>query len=215
MDETIRSFKISAWKRTVETAGCMIGAIRTLREINKKSGAPLFSLLDVSVTSPDGKPLPNIVFIRGHAVVVVPLLVNEATGEERFLMVRQHRVGNGMLTLEFPAGMLDHENDTPVAVARKELYEETGLSVGEQQLIPLSPTPLYSSAGASDEAVYYYGCKIKLQDRDFRGLENSYRENSSEHEFITVALLTRSEAEPQINSIQAMLGFNLFYSKFA
>ncbi|MBN1757035.1 MAG: NUDIX hydrolase [Chitinispirillaceae bacterium] len=214
MNEETSSFKISSWKETVESAGCRVNDITTLQKINKRSGAPLFSLLDVSVTSPDGKPLPNIVFIRGHAVVVVPLLINNTTGEERFLMVRQHRVGNGTLTLEFPAGMLDHESDMPIAVARKELFEETGLNIEENQLTPLWPTPLYSSAGASDEAIYYFGCKIRVEENEFNAFENRYRENSGEHEFITAVLLTRREAEPQINSIQALLGFHLFYYNF-
>lgn len=211
MNQNQLSFKVSVWRQTVEHAGCSIEAIKELHQITKKNGSPLFSLLDTKVTSPEGKPLPNIVFIRGNATVVVPLLTNMETGEKRFLMVRQFRIGSGALSLEFPAGMLDDENDTPATIASKELFEETGLDVEEQQLYPLWPSPLYSSAGASDEAIYYFGCRVQLTDKEFNSFRNRYRENSGEHEFITVSLLTREEAESQINSLQALLGFHLFF----
>jgi 8-oxo-dGTP pyrophosphatase MutT (NUDIX family) len=211
---TTDSFKIKAWRKSVEHAGCTISEVTTLQQLSKRDGSPLFSLLDVAVTSPEGRPLPNFVFIRGNATVVVPLLVNTSTGEERFLMVRQHRIGNGMLTLEFPAGMLDHENDDPASIARKELLEETGLSIPHSKLVPLWSSPLFSSAGASDEAIYYFGCRIELKNDRFVSFQNRVRENAGEREFITVTLLTYEEALPQINSIQALLGFSLFHNKF-
>ncbi len=211
---TSDSFKIEAWRKNVEQAGCTISEVNSLQQLTKRDGSPLFSLLDVTVASPDGRPLPNFVFIRGNATVVVPLLINTANGEERFLMVRQHRIGNGMLTLEFPAGMLDHEIDDPTSVARKELLEETGLSIPRDKLVPLWSAPLYSSAGASDEAIYYFGCRIEMKNDRFVSFQNRVRENAGEREFITVTLLTYEEALPQINSIQALLGFSLFHNKF-
>lgn len=214
MQQYAPSFKISSWQRSVTAAGCTINSVEELRRIDKKNGTPLFSLLRASVVSPEGNPLPDIVFIRGNATVVVPLLINAATGEERFLMVRQRRIGNGMLTLEFPAGMLDHEADDPALVAQKELFEETGLQIDKNQLQLLFPQPLFSSAGASDEAIYYFGCRIELQNEEFCSFKNRYRENSGEQEFITVTLLTRTEAELQVNSLQAILGFHLFSYKY-
>jgi DNA-binding NtrC family response regulator len=45
------------------------------------------------------------VVVRGNACVIVPLLANSDTGEEKYLMIYQRRSGNGRLSLEFPAGM--------------------------------------------------------------------------------------------------------------
>ena len=208
------SFKINAWKRSVTESGCTIHSLDELHRIGKKNGDHLFSLVNASVNSPEGNPLPNIVFIRGNATVVVPQLINRATGENRFLMVRQRRIGNGKLTLEFPAGMLDHENDDPREVACRELFEETGLQIDPNALIPLHPTPLNSSAGASDEAIFYFGCRIEVTPEEFISYNNRYRENSGEHEFITVTTCTSRDAVPQITSLQALLGFYLFFDKF-
>jgi len=214
MSESPTSFKTNQWYDDVIATGCTIHSVKQLNTINKRNGDPLFSLLDVEVSSPEGYRLPHIVFIRGHAVVVVPLLKNSDTGEERFLMVRQRRIGNGLLTLEFPAGMLDNKNDHPVDVAVRELSEETGLHISHNQLQPLINTPLYSSAGASDEAIFYFGCKVHLPDAEFSSFHQRSGGNSNENEHIIVELLERSEAEPQVSSLQARLGFFLFDQHF-
>lgn len=214
MNTPLHSFKTENWQQDVTAQGCNVLSIKEMQSIRKKNGDPLFTLLDVNVTSPEGYCLPNIVFIRGHATVVVPLLHNRDTREERFLMVRQRRIGNGMLTLEFPAGMLDHENDNPVDIAVKELFEETGLHIDSKQLHSLSNVPLYSSAGASDEAIYYFGCKIKLSNHDFSLFHLRRTGNPSENEHIMVELIERSVAEPQITSLQARLGLFLFDQHF-
>ena len=210
----LQSFKTEQWQKDVTAQGCNVITIKEMQSITKRNGDPLFSLLDVDVTAPEGYRLPRIVFIRGHATVIIPLLVNSDTGEERFLMVRQRRIGNGMLTLEFPAGMLDHKSDDPADIAVKELFEETGLYIKKNQLRPLSQVPLYSSAGASDEAIYYFGCKIELSGNEFTSFHLRSTGNSSENEHITVELIERSSAEPQITSLQARLGFYLFDQHF-
>jgi ADP-ribose pyrophosphatase len=57
-------------------------------------------------------------------VTVVPLLKTD-DGADAFLMVRQYRHGIERVTLEFPAGLVDH-GEPPEAAARRELGEETG-----------------------------------------------------------------------------------------
>lgn len=204
------SFKIEKWQQALIDAGCTVAATTPLAVVNKKNGDPLFSLIDAKVTDPEGHRMPNIVFIRGQAVVVVPELEDQSTGEIRFLMVRQRRIGNGQMCLEFPAGMIDHEHDEPVLVGVRELAEETGLTVTRDSLFPLVNVPLYSSAGASDEAIHFFGCTTTVSHDTFLSYCNKSRTNSEEGEYLTVALLTREEAEPQITSIQARLGFYLF-----
>jgi len=202
--------KISEWIDEVSLAGCTVKEIKTVQEIHKKNGDLLFALLDANVISPEGTRLPNIVFIRGHACVIVPLIKNKLTGEERFLMVSQRRIGNGQLSLEFPAGMLDNDTKDPAGVAIRELSEETGLILTREEIFPLSNQKLYSSAGASDEGIYLFGCIKELDDNAYRSLENRTGGNVDENEHITVNLISREDAMKRINSIQAMLGFFLF-----
>jgi ADP-ribose pyrophosphatase len=81
------------------------------------------------------------------AVVIVPVLLAE--GEPpRLVMVREFRVPVGDYVYGLPAGLAE-EGETPEAVARRELKEETGLEVGEVKKV--SPS-IYSSAGLTDES---------------------------------------------------------------
>ena len=45
------------------------------------------------------------------------------------ILVRQHRIAVGRLTLEIPAGKLDGVDEDPFVCAQRELSEETGLTV--------------------------------------------------------------------------------------
>ena len=45
------------------------------------------------------------------------------------ILVRQHRIAVGRLTLEIPAGKLDHPGEDRAEAARRELREETGLTM--------------------------------------------------------------------------------------
>lgn len=208
------SFKILKWKQQLAEAGCTIGAIRRLSDITKKNGDPLFSFLEADVTAPEGYRLPHIVFIRGNAVVTVPLIKNSDTAEERFLMIRQRRIGTGSFCLEFPAGMIDHDSDDPAEVALREVYEETGLRIKRDTLHPLCTMPLYSSPGASDEAIYYFGCKVTIDNHAFQSLMTTTGGNHDENEYCHVELLRHDEAEPRLTSLQARLAIRLFNEHF-
>jgi ADP-sugar diphosphatase len=202
--------KISTWLTLVRNAGCSVRKIKPLSLTRKKNGELLFALLDADIRSPEGYRLPNIVFIRGDACLIVPLVRNRATGEERFLMVRQRRIGSGSASLEFPAGMLDGDTGDPAGVAARELAEETGLRAGDA-LFPLRGGKLFSSVGACDEGVYYYGCVKEIEDAEWRALARGPSAgNPDENERISVALVTREEAESGAISLQVYLGLHLF-----
>ncbi|MDD5674257.1 MAG: NUDIX hydrolase [Chitinivibrionales bacterium] len=206
--------KVMAWKQSLIDHGCVIRKIEPVHLFYRHNGELLFAVLALDAVDPEGRPLPSQVVVRGHACVIVPLLINEQTGLERFLMVRQRRSGNGALSLEFPAGMLDRDLERPAAVALKELREETGLTIGGEQLVLLHDKPLLTSAGLLDEGIYYYGCRITLADAAFRAFEGRIAGAADEGEHITAALCTRKEAEAQTHSSQVMLGFSLFEKCF-
>jgi 8-oxo-dGTP pyrophosphatase MutT (NUDIX family) len=202
--------KVAEWEKSLKEAGCAIGAVKPLSLLYKRNGELLFALCDADVADPQGNRLPRYVFIRGNACVVIPFVRNADTGEERYLMVRQRRIGNGRENLEFPAGMLDRAVDTVREIAIKELREETGLVVRPDDLRELHSGPLYSSAGASDEGIYYFGCIVSLAGNDFKALDGRVTGNKADGERITVALCTRETVESETVSLQAKLGMYLF-----
>lgn len=95
----------------------------------------------------DGVALPGIVFMRGGAVAVLPLL--RCGGERYVLCCRQPRVPCGHAAfLEIPAGMLDGSGNFS-GVAAKEMQEETGLDIGAHELVDLTALAFGGGADAA------------------------------------------------------------------
>ncbi len=209
-DDFLNEPKISAWRKRLTNSGCTIHEIKPMAIYFRPDGELLFALLRAEVIDPDGRKIPPVIFIRGNACIIVPLIINSTTGKEKFIMVEQRRIATGAVTLEFPAGMLDRNINKPAQTALKELYEETGLTIQPDALVPLTDEPLYSSPGASDEGIYYYGCILTLDTDAFNSFEGRITGEASEHEYIRVTLKTRQEAEKELTSLQARLGIFLF-----
>lgn len=107
-------------------------------------------------TTVDRKAVPGIVFMRGGAVAI---LVDLKCGEERHtLLVCQPRVSVAEDALpEIPAGMLDGDGNF-AGVAAKEMKEETGIEIRENDLIDMTSKVygdkypgMYPTCGGSDE----------------------------------------------------------------
>lgn len=90
----------------------------------KESSFGIFDVYRVTRVSPKGQRASFVVVDAPDWVTVVPVLVDES-GTECFLMVRQYRHGSRTTTLEFPAGVVEWEEE-PTDAARRELIEETG-----------------------------------------------------------------------------------------
>jgi len=202
--------KVAAWKQSLAAGGCSLNALTPLKLLYKKNGELLFALLSADISDPQGRRLPPYIFIRGNACIVVVRITNQDSGEEAFLMMRQRRIGNGWLNLEFPAGMLDRNIDDPASVALRELAEETGLIIPAEALFPLCDKPLLSSAGASDEGVHYFGACVIVSGKRFNDCKGRSISNDEENEHIQLYLCTRQQAEEETVSLQARLGLYLF-----
>jgi ADP-ribose pyrophosphatase len=84
----------------------------------------------------DGEPHDFYVLDMPDWVQVVAL-----TTEGRLVLVEQFRPGTRVVTLEFPAGLVD-PGEEPAAAAARELAEETGYRGGEATIIAaLAPNP--------------------------------------------------------------------------
>lgn len=70
----------------------------------------------------------------------------------QIILVRQHRIAVGRLTLEIPAGKLDAPDEDPFLCAQRELSEETGLTASSwRKLTCLETTP-----GFCNERIHIY-----------------------------------------------------------
>ncbi len=205
---------VAAWRDALHSRNWRVDSLSPLNILYRRDGSPLFALLEAKGADPEGKPMLPYVLLRGSASVVVPVCRNLATGERRFLMIRQRRVGSGEMSLEFPAGMLEGDSPDAAETALRELEEETGVRADASALTPLWDKGLYSSPGLSDEAVHFFAAHVDLDDAAWRALEGGTAGHAHEGEHITTTLRTFAEAAPEITSIQPLTGFFLYHRRF-
>ena len=114
------------------------------------------------------------------------------TDDNRAILVKQHRVGKDMVTLEVPAGGIDAGED-PLDAAKRELVEETGYTTDKIYLLKkISVNPAIQT-----NTCYFYialDCKktdntdfdlaeeleVKLMDKDdlFNSMDSELIDNS-------------------------------------
>ena len=127
------------------------------------------------VTCPNGQSAPREIVVHNGAAAVVPVFDDGTT-----LLVRQHRVSVDRMTLEIPAGKLDHKDEDPYDCAVRELREETGLAAGRMTLM----TSLLTTPGFCTEKIGIYLAQGLTQgDMDL-----------DEDEFLGVARMPLDEA---------------------
>ena len=85
------------------------------------------------------------VVVHGPAVAIVPVSGDTVT------LVRQERVPAGGKVLELPAGGVD-DGEAPLAAARRELQEETGLHGGDWT----ETATFFMSPGYTDEKMHLF-----------------------------------------------------------
>ncbi len=74
------------------------------------------------------------------------------TPEKKIVVVKQYRFGNGQITTEIPAGIIDNE-ETPAQAAVRELGEETGytnVEVGLNFPVEIKGMPLNTNIGSGE-----------------------------------------------------------------
>lgn len=116
------------------------------------------NIIDVellTVTLPDGRQATRDIVRHPGASAVVAL-----NDKGEMYMVRQFRKPLEAVSLEIPAGKLDHGED-PLVCASRELKEETGLSAGKIKHI----VSVHSTPGFSDEVLHIYAA-LDLKEGD-------------------------------------------------
>ncbi len=87
---------------------------------------PWFTARRDEVQLPNGNIIPTYYVLEYPAWVCVIAL----TREGKMIMERQYRHGLGRVSYEICAGVVDAEDQSPLAAAKRELLEETGFGNG-------------------------------------------------------------------------------------
>jgi len=83
---------------------------------------PFFSIRQDTCRLPDGQVIDDYYVMRSPNVVIIFAL----TSNHEVIMVEQYKHGMGDISLELPGGLVDPEDETPLAAAKREFREETG-----------------------------------------------------------------------------------------
>lgn len=113
------------------------------KERTKVYDGPIFDLNVVSREASDGRVGKFIEIDAPQWATIIPWMRN-AEGIPSFVMVRQYRHGSDSITIEFPAGVVEH-GELPLDAAVRELLEETGYQpeVEVIELGSISPNPAF------------------------------------------------------------------------
>lgn len=155
--------------------------------INKENVKPLFESRFIKVFDlqyEEGKhyydatrrPLEQIMAVKSDkdfrsalpdaVTCVVILKVN--SDEPKLLMTKEYRYPAGQFLLSPPAGLLDPEDNTdanPVlSAAKREIEEETGLKMNENDSLQMINPLLFSSPGFTDESNALVCAVIRLEN---------------------------------------------------
>ena len=105
---------------------------------------PIFEVSKVRRVSQDGRVGDFITLDCPEWVVIIPIYKDE-DGVIRVIVEQQYRHGSDSVTREFPAGLVEKDEDALTA-AKRELLEETGLEAGRVTLLGnLSPNNAFMS----------------------------------------------------------------------
>lgn len=210
MEKLEEAHKFQLWKSHLLKNGLNISNIEEVYSRRNHNGEVLFSLLMLDAETPEGNKIPPICFLKGEVVTVLVCLIDRDTQEKYLVLVRQRRIAEGGLTYEHPAGMVD-STKTPLQIAVQEVFEETGLSVREDQLTPvLQNRRLFPSTGTSDECMYLFFTELQLSREEILALSD--RKTGVDDENITTLVLPFEEAHQRMNNTNCIL-LNLAYLK--
>ncbi|GAA4447576.1 hypothetical protein GCM10023189_04080 [Nibrella saemangeumensis] len=201
--------KYKNWRQKLETNQVKIRSVDEKYTKRTQDGKVLYALVEVEAETPEGTKLPPVCMLKGHAVSMLVVLIDEETEEKSVLLVRQRRICDGSETYEHPAGMID-EGEEPIEVAARELKEETGLVVTTGELRELFPKGLYSATSTSDEALFFFYTERRMSAREIQALHNRPTGEESENEHTHLYVTSFPEAQRLVSNLHGVLGHLLY-----
>lgn len=174
--------------------GSKLGFVKLLAEVRNNPDAK----------NPNGETLPGIVFLRGGSVAVLMIVRPKDSRDERWvIMTEQPRIAAGSLSfMEIPAGMIDDNRRTFAGVAAKEIEEEVGLVLREDELVDMTHlavqghrasenlrNSMYPSPGGCDEYIAIFLWEKEMDRLEIENLKGKLTGVRTQQEKITVRLL--------------------------
>lgn len=152
--------------------------------------------VDAIIESERGDRMPRCMLLRGDAAIVIALLRVNDTGELYSLMVEQLRPVDGTNTFEFVGGMIEAD-ETPRQCAVREVSEELGIAIEENDLISLFPEPIQVCTAMLDERAYFFAFEKTVDSQFVKSLEGTSQGEHSDGEHIRVKVVDFEFVERQ------------------
>ena len=159
-------------------------------------------MAEVKLKYCDGEIQTRNVFFRGKSVIIIPFFMHGDTFY--VLLVKQNRIALGGTSLEFPAGGIEF-NESPREAAKRELEEETGVSVCTDKLINLGNEFIICESAFSETACWF---AFLLDKEQVMKSQNWYVNHESNGEIINLTFVPFSELLT-INTFQIHCGLSL------
>jgi len=164
------------------------------------------------VSDTNGKFIPGIVFMRGGAVGMLPVL--NCNGKKYTILTVQPRVATGRFEfVEIPAGMLDGSGNFG-GVAAKELKEELDVTISEADLIDLSAFAGYSggafvSPGGTDETLRLFAYEKDVTEEELASYEGTCTGLIEEGESIVLKIV-ELDTLWQVDDMKTVVAYTLY-----
>ncbi|KAH6712269.1 NUDIX family hydrolase-like protein [Leptodontidium sp. MPI-SDFR-AT-0119] len=178
--------------------------IQAIDRFGKRIG---FMKIVANITNSKGEFLPGAIFLRGASVGMLVLLQPDdlpagSHDEKHVILTVQSRAATGGLQfVELPAGMVD--NGSFSGTAAKEIQEEIGLDIPEDELINLSelaipacadgeeqsPRAMFPSPGGCDEYIPIFLHEKRIPREQLKEWAGKLTGLRSEGEKITLKLV--------------------------
>jgi|GEM_PF-2519660 len=174
-------------------------------EIDLRGDEVLFAYIRTKVKQ---KTRLQRVMLRGNTSAV--LLILSCDGKKYAVLVEQPRLATGEWgSIEIIAGMLD--NGTFSGVAVREVAEETGVVIREEDLVLLQEKAVALSCGASDERVSLYRVEKEVSAAELRDIQGRIAGNPEEGEKTRVLVVPIEEVYPLIcGDAKSLLAYLLY-----
>uniref|UniRef100_A0A060TAI9 ARAD1D19866p n=1 Tax=Blastobotrys adeninivorans TaxID=409370 RepID=A0A060TAI9_BLAAD len=165
----------------------------------------------VKRTGQGAKPVPGIVLLRGGSVAMFVVLQAEEDASEKYVvLVAQPRVPCAdMALLELPAGMID--DGTFSGAAARELEEECGITVSEEELEDLTPSggPVLTSPGILDEEMRFYRVTKKMPRQQIHDMQGRLGGLENEHINVVIVPYQQCATHPQVRDGKVFIALGL------